>query len=104
VELPHRGELHGLTIRLQSVRVRVMQIYSDLVRYLLPEPELVRYWTPDESTRHVLDHVTSPPAGLSSLTALTQHVYYSHEPPEVQDVEQAENLAREAAAARREQS
>ncbi len=98
VELPHRGELHGLSIRLQSVRVRVMQIYTDVVRYLLPEPELVRYWTPGESTRHVLDNKSSPPPGLSSLTALTQQVYYSHEPPVVDTVADAESLAREAKA------
>lgn len=98
VELPHRGELHGLTIRLQSVRVRVMQIYADVVRHLLPEPELVRYWTPGETTRHVLGRYTTPPAGLSSLTALTQYVYYSQEPPEVDTVLQAESLAQEATA------
>lgn len=102
VELPHKGELHGLNIRLQSVRVRVMQIYTDVVRFLLPDPELVRYWTPDESTRHVLGHTPSAPPGLSSLTALTQHVYYSSEPPEVETVSTAESLAHDARAAERE--
>jgi len=102
VELPHRGELHGLSIRLQSVRVRVMQIYTDVVRYLLPEPELVRYWTPEEATRHVLGKAPIPPTGLSSLTALTQHVYYSSEPPEVETVSSAESLAEKSKAAQRE--
>jgi Carboxypeptidase regulatory-like domain len=101
VNIPHRGELHGMLIRLQSVRVRVMQIYTDVVRYLLPDPELVRYWTPGESTRHVLNHTPSAPAGLSSLTALTQHVYYASEPPEVEAVSDAESLARKAKEAER---
>lgn len=102
MELPHRGELHGLSIRLQSVRVRVMQIYSDVVRYLLPEPDLVRYWTPGESTRHLLGRTTTPPAGLSSLTALTQHAYYAGEPPEVETISTAESLAQEAKASEQE--
>jgi len=96
VELPHRGELHGLTIRLQSVRVRVMQIYATVIRHLLPEPELVRYWTPGESTHHVLAHGSAPPPGLSVLTALTQRVYYSHEVPELETVTKADELAQEA--------
>ncbi|MFH2006147.1 MAG: carboxypeptidase-like regulatory domain-containing protein [bacterium] len=99
IELPHRGELHGMAIRLQSVRVRVMQIYATVIRHLLPEPELVRYWTPGESTHHILAHKSAPPPGLSVLTALTQRVYYSHEVPKLETVAKADELAQQAAAA-----
>jgi len=102
VDLPHRGELHGLSIRLQSVRVRVMQIYADVVRYLLPEPDLVRYWTPDESTKYLLSRDATSPVELKSLTAVTQEAYYAGAPPDVETISTAESLAREAKASERE--
>jgi len=94
VTAPHRGELRGLVIRLVSVRRRVMQVYLDLIRPLLPDAGLARTWTPFEATRHVLRKQPNPPEGLVPLTELAAHVYYAEAPPAPEVIDEAERLAR----------
>jgi hypothetical protein len=96
VTVPHRGELRGLVIRLLSVRRRVMQVYLDVIRPLLPDAGLARYWTPFEATRHVLRQQPGPPPGLVRLTELAAHVYYAEAPPAPEAIDEAERLARPA--------
>jgi hypothetical protein len=82
-----------MRVRLQSVRARVMEIYSSVVRPLLPDPELVRYWTPAETSEAVARRAAALREGLAALTRLTEQVYYDPDIPEPEMVAQAESLA-----------
>lgn len=96
VSLPHRGELHGLLVRLQSVRQRVMDIYTDVVAPRLPDPALVRYWTPAEAATHLRRRSPPGPAAVEALSDLAAEVYYGSETPPTQRVAEAQSLASRA--------
>ncbi len=96
VTVPHRGELHGLMVRLLSVRRRVMDIYAGAVTPLLRDPELVRYWTPSETTDAVLQRLPEVKPALHVLTELTERTYYDPEVPDLDVLEDAEALANAA--------
>ncbi|MDY0002291.1 MAG: carboxypeptidase regulatory-like domain-containing protein [Polyangia bacterium] len=96
VTLPHRGELHGVTVRLQSVRHRVMDLYSAVMAPRLPEPALVRFWTPSEAAAHLRASRGEAPAAVEALADLASEVYYGPATPEPETATDAELLASKA--------
>lgn len=98
VQVPHRGELEGMTIRLLSVRQEVMRVYTEVVSPLLPGSDRVLFWTPAETVAHL--HATRPrvSTAVSPLADLAAEVRYGPVPPGEDALEEAVTLATHARA------
>lgn len=75
-ELPHRGELRGVRVQLQPVRVEVLAVYRQIAVGWLPEAKLIDTWTPRELCEHAR-RLGPPPPALGALTDLVEECYYS---------------------------
>lgn len=91
-KIPHRGSLHGLRIDLVQVRVRLLEIYSQVALSLLPDRRLWGCWTPRELARHMGRKAGRRLGPLDAMTDLIERAYWSEEPAEETVLSQARGL------------
>lgn len=94
VTIPHRGNLHGVRVDLVEVRVRLLEIYREAARPLLPGVQLWARWTPRELARHVGSRAGRRNPELEGLTRVLEQAYWSAAPAEEVLLERARELAR----------
>lgn len=92
VQIPHRGNLHGLRVDLVQVRVRVLEIYRAVALPLLPERDAWACWTPRRLCRHVGSVAGQRQWYLERLTDLLEEVYWSPVLADEQLVDHAREL------------
>ncbi len=101
VELPHRGQLRGLQIRLRSLRHLVLRRFSPLAEALTPSRRWWAFWTP----RELADRARGGERGAVGQVALeVEEIAYAASPPEADRVEEVGRRARRLADAIREDS
>jgi hypothetical protein len=88
IDIPHRGRLHGVTIRVMEIREHVFERYRQVTEPLLPERRLGNIWTPRELLLYVRKQSTAP--ALTALTDLVEHVYFGHSPKVADPIAEAE--------------
>ncbi len=97
VSSPHRGEWGALTVRLESLRERILGAYRKVAIALLPSARLWEIWTNREILEHGKAKGRSPE--LAQLTHRVEEGFYSSEGPSEQDVSAVEREAESAYAA-----
>jgi hypothetical protein len=94
IQIPHRGNLHGLHIDLVEIRVRILEVYRSATIPLLPKKELWACWTPRELMRYASSQAGRRQISLEQLTILLEGAYWSITPAEKPLLDQAQALAR----------
>ncbi len=90
VEVPHRGEWTGMTVRLQSLRALALEPFRGVALAILPSSRLWDVWT----NRDVLAHAKPRDAhALGALTERVEEAYYASDPPDERDVAEIEHQA-----------
>jgi Carboxypeptidase regulatory-like domain len=92
IQIPHRGNLHGLRVDLVQVRVRVLEIYRAVALPLLPDRDVWGCWSPRRLCRHVGSVAGQRQWYLERLTDLLEEVYWSPVLPDEQMVDHAREL------------
>ncbi|MCA9671095.1 MAG: carboxypeptidase regulatory-like domain-containing protein [Myxococcales bacterium] len=95
-EMPHRGQLRGVRVRMVPIRVRVLEIYREVALVLLPESKLWARWTPRELLRHVRRHEShDKSSALARLSTVFEEVYWGPDVPPLERLDEARQLSRE---------
>ena len=91
IEIPHRGDLSDLRVRLESLRERALAPFRKLALAMLGSP---RAW-PTTTNREVVRFARQAPSpALRELSHRVEQAYYDEEPPTPEDVDTIEAIAR----------
>jgi len=84
VEIPHRGRLAGLEVRLRSLRQIALRRYAPLAEALAPSRRWWAFWTPRELASRASRGVRSD---VEDLTQDVEEAAYGAAPPRPDDVD-----------------
>ncbi len=99
VEIPHRGALAQVQVRLRSLRQLALRNYAPLAEALVPQRRWWAFWTP----RELAERARGPARGsVEQVTLELEAVVWSAGPPDAESVEAIGKRAGELAPALRE--